>query len=385
MSSWLLLTLIVFLPMAMHDSALLNALIAWSSSHLSLRDPVFQQVAMQNRLNALRDLRVSLESSPENVETNLAMTLVLCSMESIMADNDKAWYLHLMGAAGIISSRTCIESGVNAIDTSSLLRSFDDAHTGRWLLRNFAYHDILMAVALDRDPLLPSHHFVQLDDGPVADSYFGLASEILNMLYRITSLNKEVKSLHRGGSNSINGDTLPSGIFDTQPQSKLPEITATFTTLEFRLREWKCPPSNDRPLILLAESYRSSALLYLYRVVRRGLPDLEDSLSLKTASEVAAVVANINEMPTRSLPECTLLFPLFLAGGEASQEAHIKSIRPKMLDMIESRGFRNVEVALSVLEKLWRLNLERQVPHATRRTVDWRDIVQQDGLLLSLS
>jgi hypothetical protein len=96
-------------------------------------------------------------------------------------------------------------------------------------------------------------------------------------------------------------------------------------------------------------------------------------------------VDNINEMPTRSLPECTLLFPLFLAGGEASQEVHIKSIRLKMLDMIESRGFRNVEVALSVLEKLWRLNLERQVPHATKRTVDWRDIVQQEGLFLSLS
>ncbi|KAJ6080315.1 hypothetical protein N7467_010068 [Penicillium canescens] len=79
----------IFLPMAMHDSALLNALIAWSSSHLSLRDKAFHQVAMHNRLAALRDLRLSLQSSPANVETNLAITLVLCSMESIMADNDK--------------------------------------------------------------------------------------------------------------------------------------------------------------------------------------------------------------------------------------------------------------------------------------------------------
>lgn len=380
----------VFLPMAMHDSALLNALIAWSSSHLSLRDPAFQQVAMQNRLTALQDLRLSLESSPENVESNLAITLVLCSMESIMADNEKAWYLHLMGAAGIISSRTCIESEFSETNSAKLLQSFDDAHTGRWLLRNFAYHDILMAVALDREPLLPSHHFVQLDEGPVADSYFGLASEILNILYRITSLNQQVKSLQKSHSGTTGCYLLglDTGDYAYSQQSISPilsEVASTFESFELQLQQWKCPPSNDESLILLAESYRSSALLYLYRVVRRGLPDLEESLSIKTANEVAAVVSNIGKMPTRSLPECTLLFPLFLAGGEASKETHIKIIRHKMLDMTESRGFRNVEVALSVLEKLWRLNLERKALPATKGTVDWLDIVVQDGVLLSLS
>ncbi|CAG7991928.1 unnamed protein product [Penicillium salamii] len=372
----------VFLPMAMQDSALLNALIAWSSSHLSLRDPAFQQVAMQNRLTAMRDLRLSLESSPENAESNLAITLVLCSMESIMADNDKAWYLHLMGAAGIISSRVCIESGFDGTSSSKLLQSFDDAHTGRWLLRNFAYHDILMAVALDREPLLPSHYFVQLDEGPLADSYFGLASEILTILYSITALNKKVKSLN---ADLLHSDTSSNITSHKTRSSSMSEIASTFSSLELRLREWVCPPSNDESLILFTESYRSSALLYLYRVVRRGLPGLEEGLSPKTAHEVATVVANINKMPTRSLPECTLLFPLFLAGGEASEESHIKSIRHKMLDMIESRGFRNVEVALSVLEKLWRLNLERKATRATKGPVDWLDIVLQDGVLLSLS
>ncbi|KAJ5758112.1 uncharacterized protein N7511_006806 [Penicillium nucicola] len=358
--------------MAMHDSALLNALIAWSSSHLSLRDKAFHQVAMHNRLAALRDLRLSLQSSPENVEINLAITLVLCSMESIMADNDKAWYLHLMGAAGIISSRTSIEPGSD-LQSSQLLRSFEDATTGRWLLRNFAYHDLLMAVALDRMPLLPSHLFVQLDKGPMADSYFGLASEILEILYSIIDLNAKVKSLKPQTSNDTNATPI-----------SIPDISTTFKSLESRLKAWTCPSSNDTSLILLAESYRSSALLYLYRVARRGLPNQVDSLSLKITHEVGEMVANIDKMPTRSLPECTLLFPIFLAGGEATEETHIKSIQHKMHDMIESRGFRNVEVALGVLEKLWRLNLERKTSQV-KGTVDWLDIVQQDGVLLSLS
>ncbi|CAG7918314.1 unnamed protein product [Penicillium olsonii] len=380
----------VFLPMAMHDSALLNALIAWSSSHLSLRDPAFHQVAMQNRGMAMRDLRLSLESSPKNAETNLAITLVLCSMESIMADNDRAWYLHLMGAAGIISSQICMDLAPDETDFSNILRSFEDAHTGRWLLRNFAYHDILMAVALDREPLLPSYRFVQLDEGPVADSYFGLASEIMTILYLIASLNGKIKSMHDGDMDLIYANASQSDAYNNfyphmAPQPSISEINNTFTSLELRLREWVCPPSNDESLILLAESYRSSALLYLYRVMRRGFPSVEESLSHKTAHEVATVVTNIDKMPTRSLPECTLLFPLFLAGGEASKETHIKSIRHKMLDMIESRRFRNVEVALSVLEKLWRLNLERRTTHTTKGPVDWLDIILQDGIILSLT
>lgn len=95
----------VFLPLAMHNPSLLTSLIAWSSSHLSLRDPSFQQVAIRNRCTALRDLRNALDCEPTNTEITLAMSLVLCSLESIMADNGHAWYLHLEGAARIIASK----------------------------------------------------------------------------------------------------------------------------------------------------------------------------------------------------------------------------------------------------------------------------------------
>ncbi|KAI9039059.1 uncharacterized protein KD926_010044 [Aspergillus affinis] len=77
---------LVLLPMAMHSPPVLNTLIAWSSAHLSLRDKSFEHVAMQNRCAALRDLRNALESNLANVETNLAMSLILFSLESIMAD-----------------------------------------------------------------------------------------------------------------------------------------------------------------------------------------------------------------------------------------------------------------------------------------------------------
>lgn len=52
--------------------------------------------------------------------------------------------------------------------------------------------------------------------------------------------------------------------------------------------------------------------------------------------------------------------------------------------MIESRGFRNVHVALSVLEKLWRLRSVRKGVDSST-DVDWIDIVEQEGISLSLS
>lgn len=165
-------------------------------------------------------------------------------------------------------------------------------------------------------------------------------------------------------------------------------VTAIFTqlqSLELHLTEWTCPISPHVSLKLLAESYRSSTLIYLYRVIRRALPPNETAGNAsKCASQVTNIVEHIEQMPKRSLPEFTLLFPLFLAGGEVAQEEHIQSIQCRMRDMIESRGFQNVHVALSVLERLWRLKSVRNIMNSSTE-VDWIDIVEQESTSLSLS
>ncbi|KAJ5618760.1 hypothetical protein N7510_002744 [Penicillium lagena] len=338
---------------------------------------------MENRCAALRDLRGSLDSDSSNVDTNLAMSLVLCSLESIMADNGDAWFLHLSGAAGVITSRLDTRESPNRQGSARILQRFEDGHSGRWLLHNFAYRDIVMSVARDQAPLLSSHHFLQLDEPQLPDPHFGLASEILEIIYHTTALNEEVKATLRPKSSLPDNVRLNTDI-RPQPSIRSPARMSEFVYLESRLTQWACPPSTDLSLRLLAKSYRCSALIHLYRVMRRAFTHHQEELSSKIATQVAATVGIIEQMPTRSLPECTLLFPLFLAGGEAILDSHIKSIRHRMLSMIESRGFRNVEVALSVLEKLWRLRIARKAADPSVR-VDWLDIVQQDGINLSLS
>ncbi|KAJ5094416.1 hypothetical protein N7456_010277 [Penicillium angulare] len=371
----------VFLPIAMHSPPVLNTLIAWSSSHLSLRDKSFEHVAMQNRGTALRDLRKALESDPANLETNLAMSLILCSLESIMGDNGDAWYLHLIGASKVLLSNTDITSIYGDEYPTKVLEPFNDIYAARWLLRNFAYRDIVTAVARDQAPVMNSHHFLTLDDPLQPDSYFGLAAEILEVVSHTAVLNHTLKTEINSIPNKEPGSLVH--IIDDKYSFPPSEILESLMALETRLEQWVCPPSEDMPLRLLAESYRSSALIYIYRVMRAVCPEREIELSSKVATQVAATVDIIERMPTRTFAECTLLFPLFLAGGEATEEPHIKSIRTRMLDMIDSRGFRNVEVALSVLEKLWRLRIARKSTGSAK--VDWLDITRRDGISLSLS
>ena len=373
-----------FLPLAMYSPPLLTSLVAWSSSHLALRDASFLQVATQNRCLALRDLRNALDSDSVDVEVTLAMSLVLCSLESIMADNGNAWYLHLVGAAGVIASKLDTPESLGGSEQSSerMLRQFSDAYTGRWLLRNFAYRDIVMSVAQDRPPLLSSHHFLKLDEPLLPDSHFGLASEILEILSITSTLKGKLKNLLSRPAVASESDW--DGFDDGQRAMGILKMMSEFSSLEARLIGWKCPLSADMSLGLLAESYRSSAIIHLYRVMRWACPERQDELLAMTTSQVAAVVSSVSQMPTRSLPECALLFPLFLAGGEATLESHIQSIRKRMLDMINSRAFRNVEVALSVLEKLWRMRMVGESAEPSVR-IDWLDVVRQDGIYLSLS
>ena len=70
----------------------------------------------------------------------------------------------------------------------------------------------------------------------------------------------------------------------------------------------------------------------------------------KINDQVNKIVEDIRQMSEMYLPECTLLFPLFIAGAEASEQEQIMCVKEKMESVIKSRSLKNVEVAISLLE-----------------------------------
>jgi hypothetical protein len=291
-------------------------------------------------------------------------------MESIMTGHDGTWYTHLTGAAGIIRRLQEDSDG----SASAVLNNFRDKNGGQWLLCNFAYHDILMAVSLDTSTLLASDEFLALAKGAVADSYFGLAAEVISVIADIATLNAELKA-----------QTDPISIIEAQAQAlSLDQSLVLASVLEKRLTQWVCSPSDDDGLVLLADSYRSSALIYLFQCIQRHMPHHAANIPSKINFQVNKIVANIRQMPERCLPECTLLFPLFIAGAEATQQDQIMYIKEKMQSVIHSRSFKNVEVALSLLETVWRLRLERQET-AFAGYIYWQEVARAQSLILALT
>lgn len=364
----------VLLPMAIESPPVLDTLIAWSSSHLAMCHKAYHVRALEQRSLALTFFARSLCTGGLSPELSLAGCLVFCSMEAILGDTS-GWYEHLVGASRIIQ----LARGPSALSRT---------HEGRWLLRNFAYHDILMSVTLDREPLIPGTYWTEGNNG-LADSYFGLATQPMASLSRISSFNADITRMGTCASVAADSPTCDHGLFQEDPEYILPQtplklISTRASTMELELQTWICETSDDRSLVSLAEAYRSAALIHLYRVIRRHFPLLAPAMDEKIARQVSLIIQHVRDMPLQCLPECTLLFPLFMAGGEADCNTHIAFLRQRMLEVANFRRFGNVNAALSVLEELWRLRGNAKTS-AVSVPVDWLDILKRREWKLALS
>lgn len=335
----------------MDSPAFLDTIIAWSSTHLALRDASLESLALECRGKALRSLGLSVASSKRQPEVELACCLVQCAMESIAGDT-KHWHLHMDGAHSVINS-VCHTDG-SRLDFQKFA-TFE----GRWLLRSFAYHDIMASVAEGRKPLIVAGHYWLLDDQEPPDSYFGLGSRVLYLISEISVLNAEL--------------ALPSQTPDDD------QLRTRFQELEERLLSWTCDPRSQSPdLVNLAEMYRSAALIHLYRTAQRHPGEKSSSLREKIDATATDIVDRLDGIPKNSLVESSLLFPIFMAGGEAHDPGQFEILRQRMQDIVYARHLYNYTAALDVLEELWHLRL-------SGKQIDWRDVLERRRWKLSIT
>jgi hypothetical protein len=104
----------------------------------------------------------------------------------------------------------------------------------------------------------------------------------------------------------------------------------------------------------------------------------------KIARQASVIVQHVRNMPLKCLPECTLLFPLFMAGGETTSKADIQFIRERLQHIATYRHFHNAASALSVLEELW-LQHTSFTGLVTAQPLDWADILIRRDWRLALS
>jgi hypothetical protein len=286
-----------------------------------------------------------------------------------------------LGAAHIIRQASPLQSYDDG--SEKIARTFE----GQWLLRNFAYHDILMSVTLNREPIISGRCWINLESMEV-DTYMGLACEPLLRISEISSLNGSVfQHAEHEPSSAVGFDTSsPPSSCDDGVELLLPwdaDFLSKIYAIECELQNWTCPPSNDSNLVNLAEAYRGAALIHLYRVLRSRIPVTATEVERKIRDQVAAVLFHIRQMSLRCLPECTSLFPLFMAGGETKSKTDMQFIRERLQHIVTYRQFRNAASALSVLEELWLQHTSiTEIPGGL---LDWWDILKRRNWSLALS
>ncbi|KAM5357778.1 hypothetical protein ACJZ2D_015923 [Fusarium nematophilum] len=342
-----------FLPMAMESPALAEALIAYASGHLSSIDPSYTSVSLEARSKALSALSKTVCIPAQTAvftETTLSACLILLTSE------------HLITSA---QSYAGLDSGPFLQGPEALKMTSE----GRWVLRNFAFHDIVGAVTLGTNPLLYPAYLEGITDE--VDTYLGVASGILVFISQITCLGWST-------DHEENGLLLP------------------YLEIESALKSWRCPAGTLSTLEAVAYAYRGAALVYLYRQMRRHLENQLDACSFvgqvdlsltaiedDIQAEVSNTLGSIERVPADHISESSLLFPLFIAGGEVADNNQVEVIRARLQRSFQKRRFRNISRALEVLEELWAC---RHIQNEIRgRGIDWEDILSscEEPLLLT--
>jgi transcriptional activator protein UGA3 len=365
--------------MAMESPALRHSLLALASSHISLADTNYRVAAIEAQNNALAHQKMSIVSMNRNAcwsKDNAATCLVLAT--SLITTGDcKGWYIHMEGAKQfILATGGSQPSGGLPLPLLGI-EGMKRTSEGRWVLRNFAYHDILGSITLRRRPLLePSY----LDDiCHDTDSYMGPGTILLKYIAQVQILNIETQA-----------DPRDKNFYDK------------WTQIENDLNNWMCPGTVDADLISMVLAYRSVGLILLYRVVRKqvktqlahdkktpsrgksgeiyGLETLLDVLESRMSFQVAETMRHVSTITVWSAPEAGILFPLFIAGAESRSEQQMGLIMTRLQQSLAKRMFRNIELALETLEIMWGRRLT-----ADSGEMDWELILGEISCELVLT
>lgn len=129
--------------------------------------------------------------------------------------------------------------------------------------------------------------------------------------------------------NSIPGPSSPSGAGGSSSSSLGPE---------------------QRDLVHINESFRSSALLYTERLANPHLPSSAPNFQ----QLVAQGLFHITALSITSCVNKFLLWPLFIIGTECSDPSHRATVRSRCVEIQRESGFFNNLSVLEVLERAWR-------------------------------
>ncbi|ODQ66978.1 hypothetical protein NADFUDRAFT_81613, partial [Nadsonia fulvescens var. elongata DSM 6958] len=338
----------VFIPMAQYSKPVLYGLLAWAAVHRGLSDDIGASY-LRLTLHSIQQQQEQQKDSDQSIlplaNETLAAILLIGSAEICRGDMVK-WAKRYRVAADIITAR----GGLKAFLGSN--------KEERWLVSNFAYHDLLSASAnargsyFDYDDLLMTSRFG-------LDPLLGCCQPLFGQLAKISKLGIRSKQLflklqQQQAFKSVTIDNCDEFDFRSELKSIMKAAGQLDTDIEH------CQPNSHdlqyltsleiEQQLTLFETFQIAAQLHLKQLVVRLNP---------TSLEMQILAANLIgslDIILKTPVEGMLCFPLFIAGiNTTSSEKRAQVIR--RFDGLHKRNFaRNILRVKQLLEEVWTLD-----------------------------
>ena len=212
------------------------------------------------------------------------------------------------------------------------------------------------------------------DRSPMAsvDTLFGLVADLWPIVHRLASLidvkrNLEKEEMANPGQEKT---TNMRTDFETNTSSIelallqwIPKIHASVVTTE--------DPADDsrlQSILSHAEAHKQASFVYLYRTILSH-PRTATKVQTHTKQALQACLRVV----IFSGPMAALVWPLFTAACEASEDVDRNVSRTVFRHLETRQGMNNIVTAWEICEEVWRRS------DAGQANVDWREVAQEAG------
>ena len=343
----------ILLPMATQHRGLMHSLMCLSGSHLSGLDPEPQLKERKyfHFHRAIQDLKDNITASSSSsarsqgalneeqqllVEDPIIASTIALSLNTICEGETNGEYRPHMDAARYLL--------VSQQPRNEKFRQF--------IVEFFQYHDISNALtSLDRRPglLQSGMHLPDFVPGAQDGMFLGVFDGLFNYISEITQLRDRIRQRFDSGYEpAVDYQTLSEAV-----------------QIDTAIRNWKTSHEPETSNWCLAQLYRQTTWVYLYRTIRPSRP------SDKIAQVVDDGLAYLDRLPEDAGANSIVLMPLFLLGCSAFDTQQRDRIRSGFDSLKAYSNLRNIEPAFKVVSRVWEImdtNMEE--------SWDWEKIIR---------
>ncbi|KAF3386477.1 Transcriptional regulatory protein moc3 [Penicillium rolfsii] len=327
----------ILLPMATQHRGLMHSLMCLSGSHLSGLDP---EPKLKERKyfhfhRAIQDLKDNITASSS--QTASAST-------GAGADQDEQLLVEdpIIASTIALSLNTICEGETNGeyrphMDAARYLLLSQQPRNEKFrqfIVEFFQYHDISNALtSLDRRPSLMQGG-LRLPDfvpGAQAGNFLGVFDGLFNYISQVTQLRDRIRQrFNEGYEPAVDYQTLSEAV-----------------QIDTAIRSWKTSHEEESPNWYLAQLYRQSTWVYLYRTIRPSRP------SDKISQVVDDGLGYLDQLPQDAGAYSIVLMPLFLLGCSAFVPQQRERIKRGFETLKSYSNLRNIEPAFKVVSRVW--------------------------------